>query len=372
MNNKRKEIRYAVIGLGHIAQVAVLPAFRHAKKNSRLVALVSGDPKKRKKISEQYQIENVFSYDQYEQLLDSGLIDAVYICLPNHMHFNYAKMALEKGIHVLSEKPLAPSVEECAELVQLAKRNKLKFMTAYRLHFEPANLKAIEFAKSKKLGELRYFNSIFSFMIKDPDNIRLKNSTGGGTLWDIGIYCLNAARGLFQAEPIEVMAMTTAKKDKKFSEVEEMAGVVMKFPENRMANFVVSFGSEAVANFNLFGTKGSLSLENAYEYEEVRTLKVKTQKGERRFKFGKVDQFAPEIMYFSDCILKNKNVEPSGVEGLADVIVIQALYESAATGKTIVIPPLSEIEKKQKPNHRQKFKVPPVQKVEPVGVRSPS
>src|SRR4051812_19736662 len=136
-------IRYAVVGLGHIAQAAVLPAFAHAK-NSRLTAFVSGDPLKLSKLARKYGVENNFSYDDYDDLLGSGIIDAVYIALPNSMHFEYARRALERGVHVLCEKPFTTSSRDAQELIRLADENDVRLMTAYRLHFERANLEAAE------------------------------------------------------------------------------------------------------------------------------------------------------------------------------------------------------------------------------------
>lgn len=367
-----RKIRYGIVGLGHIAQAAVLPAFRHAKKNSVIAALVSGDAKKRRKIADNYKIENVFSYDEYDSFLESGLIDAVYNCLPNHLHYEFSKRAMKKGIHVLCEKPLALTAKDCHDLIEASKKNNVKFMTAYRLHFDPANLKAIELCQRGRIGDLRYFNSNFSFMIQDRNNIRLKNEAGGGALWDIGVYCVNEARSIFKSEPLEVMCMTASGTNGKFDEVEECAGVVMKFSGNRIASFVCSFGAEAVGEFSVFGTKGQIHVENAYEYTTSRKITLKSEQGRKTFRFKKVDQFAPELLYFSDAILKDRKIEPSGYEGLADVAVIEALYKSAATGSSVQIDQKKEVKTKLRPSPKQKIQRPPVSEVSTVGVRSPS
>lgn len=372
IKKESRKIRYAVVGLGHIAQTAVLPAFRHAKENSVLSAFVTGNPKKAKNMAQKYRVSNVYSYDEYDKMLEDKVIDAVYIALPNNMHRDYAKKAMQKGIHVLCEKPLASSSQECIDLIDTAASEKVKLMTAYRLHFDPANLKAVELADSGKIGELRYFNSSFSYVIQDPLNIRLKHEAGGGPLWDIGVYCVNAARYLFRSEPIEVMAMLTSGKDTKFQEVEEMAGVVMKFPGDRIANFVCSFGAHETSDFEVFGSKGNLKLEKAYEYTTPRKLTLTTQKARKVFNFKKTDQFAPELIYFSDCILKNKTVEPSGQEGLADVLVIESIFKSAETRKAVLVPHRDEIDKKVRPSLRQKLQKPGLAKVDTVSVKSPS
>src|SRR5204863_3399623 len=167
---------------GHIAQVAVLPAFVHARRNSRLTAIVSGDRTKRREIAKRYRLDRAFGYDEFDECLQS--VDAVYIALPNSMHADYTIRAARAGVHVLCEKPLAISVRECEEMVEAAEKHRVRLMTAYRLHFEKANLAALEAAKSGKLGDLRAFSSTFSMQVR-KDNIRTKRRLGGGPLFDL-------------------------------------------------------------------------------------------------------------------------------------------------------------------------------------------
>src|SRR5712672_3001708 len=140
---KKDKVRYAVVGLGYIAQIAVLPAFAHATENSEITALVSSDPKKLKELSRKYGVEHTYSYEQYAECLASGEIDAVYIALPNNMHRAYTEAAAQAGIHVLCEKPMAFDENECEAMIAEAERAQIKLMIAYRLHFEPGNLEAI-------------------------------------------------------------------------------------------------------------------------------------------------------------------------------------------------------------------------------------
>src|SRR3954467_1985206 len=140
----KRLIRYAVVGCGHIAQVAVLPAFGNARRNSKLAAIVSGDPVKRGELCRKYDIPKAFDYPEYDQLLKSGDIDAVYIALPNTLHAEYAERAARAGLHVLCEKPMAVTEAECELMARVAREHRVKLMVAYRLHFERANLEAIE------------------------------------------------------------------------------------------------------------------------------------------------------------------------------------------------------------------------------------
>ena len=191
---------YAVVGLGHIAQAAVLPAFRHARTNSQLNALVSGSRLRLSKLSRTYGVKHTYHYDRYNDCLESGEVDAVYLALPNHLHKRYASAALQKGIHVLCEKPLSLTGSDCKAILRAAEKGGAKLMVAYRLHFDEANLNLISLGQSRRLGDLRIGHSLFTQQVREGDT-RLDPRVGGGPLPDIGIYCINAARYLFQAEP---------------------------------------------------------------------------------------------------------------------------------------------------------------------------
>jgi predicted dehydrogenase len=367
MAEKRK-IRYAVVGLGHIAQVAVLPAFAHATRNSELTAWVSDDPVKHEKLRKKYNVQHTYSYEQYDDCLRSGAIDAVYIALPNNMHCEFTVRAAQAGIHVLCEKPMAVTEKECEQMIAAAAKARVQLMIAYRLHFEKANLEAVEIVRSGKLGEPRFFSSVFAMQVKE-DNIRLKRDLGGGTLYDIGIYCINASRYLFGAEPSQVFAFSMSGTDDRFREVDEMTGALLRFPQDRLASFTCSFGSTDVSAYEVVGTEGEIRVEPAYEYvgELKHRLTVKGKTRERTF--SKRDQFAPELIYFSNCIINNVSPEPSGAEGLADVRIIRALYHSAELGRPVELKPFT---KGQRPDPEQEITRPPVDKPELVHVQSAS
>jgi glucose-fructose oxidoreductase len=359
----RKQIRYAVVGLGHIAQVAMLPAFGNARRNSALAALVSSDDAKRRQISEKYGVEATYSYEQYDECLRSG-IDAVYIALPNHLHCDYAVRAARAGVHVLCEKPLALTEEDCGRMGAAAREAGVKLMTAYRLHFERANLEAAEIARSGRLGVPRLFTSTFCTPV-EPGNIRAQRETGGGVLWDIGIYCINAARALFRAEPLEVQASVAGC----IGDIEETASAVLRFSDDRVAAFTASFGCDKVSEYRLAGDKGDLAVEPAYEYAVALRHRLTLGGETRERRFARRDQFAPELLYFSDCILQNRQPEPGADEGLADVRVIRALYRSAETGRPVELPPF---EKHERPSLEQEIRRPPVEKPEVINAAPPS
>ncbi|WP_224240441.1 Gfo/Idh/MocA family protein [Hyalangium gracile] len=362
-----RQVGYAVVGLGHFAQDAILPAFEHAKDNSKLVALVSGDPEKARELGERHGVP-VFDYDRLEECLALPEVEAVYIAVPNARHAEFAVRAAKAGVHVLCEKPLAITVEQCREMIRACEESDVRLMTAYRLHFEQANLTAVEAVREGKIGDPRMFTSTFTFQINAP-NIRLERDKGGGVLWDIGVYCVNAARYLFRAEPVEVFAFCDKGKDARFTEVEEAASVVMRFPEGKLAAFNVSFGSEAVATYQVVGTEGTLKLDNAYEYKGDIRWELMSEGKTRKGKVPPRDQIAPELLAFSDCVIEGQEPEPNGWEGLADVRIISALYESARTGQPVRLEPF---EKPRRPTKEQEEHRPAGDTPELINVEAPS
>ena len=273
-----RKIKYAIVGLGYISQVAILPAFAHAQENSELAAIVSGDPAKLKALAKKYKVPKTYSYEQYADCLADG-IDAVYIALPNSMHRAYAEGAARAGVHVLCEKPMAVNEQECEAIMDAAEKATTKLMIAYRLHFERGNLSVIESIRQGRIGEPRIFNSVFCQQVS-PGNSRLERGLGGGPLFDIGIYCINAGRYLFAAEPYEVFAYSASGRDERFQQVPEMISALLKFSGDRLASFTCSFGAADRSEYEIVGTKGSIRMNPAYEM--VGDLKREPQSMERR------------------------------------------------------------------------------------------
>jgi glucose-fructose oxidoreductase len=244
----QSKVRYAVVGLGYIAQAAVLPAFAHARRNSSLHAIVSGSTQKLNELGDKYRIPVRASYDEYERCLQE--VDAVYIATPNTEHADYAVRAAKAGKHVLCEKPLAVTQEECRRMSRAARQHNVKIMTAYRLHFEPLFLEVLDIVRSGKIGEPRFFSSSFSMHAK-PGGIRTQRELGGGTLYDLGIYCINTARLMFGAEPTEVFASSIDGARSNMPEIDEMTTGVMKFDGDRLATFTTSFSANGVSDFRV-------------------------------------------------------------------------------------------------------------------------
>ena len=339
---KGNRVRYAVVGLGWIAQAAFMPGVEHTG-NSEMVALVTGHEEKAQKVGEKYGIEKVYSYDELDTLLASGEIDAVYLATPNFDHVAYAVKTLEAGIHLLLEKPMAVSVEECERIIAAGKKTGAKLMIAYRLHFEPGTLKAIERVRAGEIGTVRFFNSSFSQPVSGQ-NHRAKNGFWAGPVPDMGPYPLNAVRNLFGAEPIEVFATGVCTDPERFVDVdgrsfEDTVTVTLKFEANRVASFMLSYNGGDVDEYRIVGSKGDLYAKPAYQVGTAIEHVLTVNKFESSESFKKTDHFGGELKYFSNCIMKDEEPEPDGEEGMLDVRVLAAIEQSLLTGSVQTLAP---------------------------------
>ena len=334
----RKKIRYAIVALGDIAQEAMLPGVDHTG-NSEVVALVTGDPVKAREVGEQYGIDETCGYDGFEALLGSGKIDAIYLSTPNWRHAEFVVPALEAGIHVLCEKPLEVSTEKAQPIVDAARASAAKLMVAYRLHFEPATLDAIERIRDGELGDLVLFTSCFAQRV-DPANHRVKNGALAGPLLDMAPYPINAMRYLFGAEPTEVVSATaTRHPEAGFGDLDDTVAATLRFPGDLIGQFVVSYYANSVGSLVIAGTKGSIQLDPAFTFgaglEQWRTIGEK----QSHETFKATDQFGGQMRYFSDCILDDVAPEPDVEEGLADLRVTDGIQRALASGRSETLPP---------------------------------
>ena len=372
-------VGYAVVGLGWISQAAMLPAFHNAAHNSRLVALVSGSQRKRRALAERYELSyerDTFDYDDLEECLARDDVDAIYLAVPNHLHREYTERAAAAGVHVLCEKPMAVSAEECRAMIRSCDDAGVRLMVAYRLHLDPANLEVVDRVTSGAIGRTRLFNATFTQQVEEGDIRLMPPDEGGGPLYDIGVYCINAARYFFRAEPESVWATRATRPQERFEEASEMMSCVLRFPEDRLAAFTCSFGAHSVSAFHLVGDDGELRMDNAFSFQGDRELEQVAGvddgpgrgRGPGRQMFPESDQFGPQLAYFSDCILEGRDPEPDGEEGLVDVRVIRALYQSLETGRAVDI----DVERDRRPTPDMAIRYPAVEEPEMIDADDPS
>lgn len=362
-------VRYAVVGLGHISQTAVLPGFANAE-NSQLVALISGDAEKRELLSAAYGV-SAYDYCDLEVCIARERVDAVYIGTPDHQHREFAVRSARARAHVLCEKPLASSYAEGEKIVSACDQAGVLLMVAYRLHFNTAHLELVRLVWDGAIGRVRSVHCL-NLQTVEEGNSRLRTRYSNGPLYDVGIYCVNAARYLLRREPVEAYCMDVQPAiDPRFREVPEQVAGILFFAPDLVATFTCAFGSASLSEVRVVGSEGWLRLSPAFPYDLSSTLEV--VRGEQRTvdTFPMTDQFGAQLAYFSSCILSNEQPEPDGTEGLADLAVLEALQASAKTGARRSI--RANVPVKQVwPSFAQAISLPPIHSTTSVNVRSPS
>ena len=332
-----KKLGWAVVGLGSLSIHQILPAFAKCEK-SKVTALVSGHSDKANKLAPRYGVDpkHIYNYENYDSLKNDSEVDVIYIVLPNGMHAEYTIRALQAGKHVLCEKPMANTPADCQKMIDAARAANRKLMVAYRCRYEPYNKEAIRIVRSQELGPTQTILTNAGWHIDNPDQWRLKKDlAGGGSLMDIGIYALNAARYLSGEEPTEVNAMMySTPGDPRFKEVEENINFQLRFPSGVLANCSSSYGYYHQSHFRVLGTTGLLELDPATWYSGLR-LRVQHGTVFEERELPVVDHFAAEMDHLSGCILENQEPLTPGEEGLRDLKIITAIYEAARAGKTV-------------------------------------
>jgi predicted dehydrogenase len=334
-----KKMGWAIVGLGRLSIYQILPAFAKCEK-SRPVAFVSGHPDKANKLAARYGVnpKNIYSYQNYDSIKDNPEVDIIYIVLPNSMHAEYTIRGFQAGKNVLSEKPMACTTAECQKMIEAGRAAGKKLMVAYRCRYEPYNREAIRIAQSGELGPTQVILADTGFKMGNPDEWRLKKAmAGGGSMMDIGIYAVNASRYLSGEEPTEVNAMLySTPGDPRFKEVEENVNFQMRFPSGVVANCTSSYGYYATSHYRVIGTEGWVDMDPATWYSGLH-MKVGNKNGVLERELPTLDHFALEMDHMSQCVMENKEPLTPGEEGLKDIKLIMAVYEAAASGKTVKV-----------------------------------
>jgi predicted dehydrogenase len=319
------------IGLGRIAG-HFMPA-AGATTNSQITALVSGHRDKADRIAAQYGVpaSSIYNYENFDEIAHNSNVDAVYVALPNSMHAEYTQRAAKAGKHVLCEKPMATSVADCEIMIAACKAANVKLMIAYRCHYEPTNLKAIRMIRDGALGQVQSIVSPFGFNIALGEWRLSKKMAGGGPLFDVGIYSLNACRYLTGEEPQHISAYASViDHDGRFKEVEENVAWTMKFPSGIVASCSTTYGANMEGYFKVYGSKGWLQVDQAFVYEGLHlTAEFQGAKIDELNPARDPSQFQAEAEHFSHCIQNNLEPQSPGEEGLRDLGYITQIYRSA-------------------------------------------
>lgn len=324
----------ALVGLGNYAGGQLAPALQETE-HCYLAGIVTGTPSKIDKWKSKYDIpdKNVYNYETFDSIKDNPDIDIIYVVLPNSMHAEYVVRAAKAGKHVICEKPMAITVEDCDKMIAACKEAGKMLSIGYRLHFEPYNKEMARLGQNKVYGNIKKMIGQFGFEAGDPTQWRLKKAmAGGGPLMDVGIYCVQAFCYTSGLEPIAVTAKEGPKTDpEKFNEVEESLSWQFEMPGGIIADGQCSYGE----NMNLLraeAEKGWFELDPAYNYSGQ---KGATSDG--KLDFPKVNQQAKQMDDFAMAI-KNKRPTPvPGEMGRRDVKYLQAIYEAMRTGQRVEI-----------------------------------
>lgn len=328
-----EKLGIALVGLGNYAMGQLAPALQNTKL-CRLSGLVTGTPSKEVKYGKEYNISdsNIYNYETYDQIADNDDIDIIYVVLPNSMHAEYTIRAAEAGKHVISEKPMATSVEDAEAMVAACKNAGVKLSVGYRLHFEPHHQQVMRLGHNETFGAVNSIDGGFGFTIGgSPDRWRLdKELAGGGPLMDVGIYAIQAALYTLGEKPVSVVAETMEKtKPQLFDEVEETIHWTLEFPSGLKATGKSSYNQSY--NYHHAETeKGFFHVEPSYGYGGV---KGETHKGSMGL--PNVGQQKLQMDAFADCIHNGRESRVPGEMGLRDVKILMAIYESAETGRKV-------------------------------------
>lgn len=338
-----QRIGFAIVGIGHLSISQILPAFGRSEF-CKPVALVSGNPDKARKIAAQYSVKptSIYNYANFEQLGENQDVKVVYIVLPNSMHAEYTMRAAKIGKHVLSEKPMATSVADCENMITACRSANVKLMVAYRQQYEPMNREIAKMIRAGELGTLRSFLATLTQNQDDPSQWRLhKALSGGGCLPDVGIYCLNASRFWSGEEPIEVFGQTfQPHDDPRFTEVEAACSFALRFPSGLLASCNADYAAHRSSFARMEGAKSWIQLSPSFGYNGLKLQYNRLFEGHGTDflpSINEQDQFALEMDHMAECVMRNQQPHTPGEEGLQDIRIIEAIYESARTNRPVAL-----------------------------------
>ena len=327
-----KPVGYAIIGLGYISDI-----FMRACANSqsaKVVALVTGHPEEKgKKYAAMYGVpaSSIYTYETFDRIRDNKDVEAVYVGLPNSMHSEYTVRSAQARKHVLCEKPMAISSDECRTMIAACNKAAVKLMIAYRVQYDPTWKQVVTMLKAGDIGQVQSFRGGF-FNQQQAGAWRLdRKLAGGGPIMDLGIYPLNAIRYLTGEEPDAFTAITSTRDNSgRFAQVEQSMEWTMKLPSGIVASCGTSYGQTGPGFLRINGDKGFLEIDPAFFYDGVhvggRTVNGPVDiAGTGKMPF----QFQLEAESFSSCVRTNTPSPTPGEEGLKDMIAIEEIYKSA-------------------------------------------
>lgn len=331
IKRQKEKLGIALVGLGYYATDVLAPRLLKTE-HCYLAGIVTGTPEKEKIWMEKYNIpkKNVYNYENYDEIANNEDINIIYVVLPNSMHAEYTIRAAKAGKHVICEKPMALSTDECQAMIDACHSNNVALSIGYRMHFETTTQEIMKWGREKEFGDITYVHASAGFKWPSnmsPDHWKLKRSYGGGPLMDMGVYSIQGARYSTQEEPISATGQIYQPDNEFFKEVPESVTFQLEFPSGAVANLATSFGIRT----NLLYVACEDGWYELNPFSGYGGIKGLSSRGE--IKFPQVDQQATQMDEVALCIKEDKPMRVTGEEGLADVKVVEAIEESVKSGK---------------------------------------
>lgn len=330
---QKKKLGVALVGLGYYSTDLLAPALQLTKHCS-LTGIVTGSPGKVSRWQQQYNIpsNNVYDYKGFDTIANNPAIDVIYIVLPPSMHAEYVIKAANAGKHVWCEKPMALTAAECNAMINACAKNKVKLSIGYRMQHEPNTQRIIQFRKDKTYGDIIKVSAAAGYFDSRTDHWKQKKAMGGGSMYDMGVYPLNAARYVTGEEPIAVTAKQSTTRPQIYTEVDETMQFTLEFPSGAIANCETSFGKN-MNTLDVVCKKGGYKLEPFQSYSGI---SGETSDG-IKLNAAIPNQQAKQMDEDALAIINNKPVLVPGEEGLKDIRVVEAIYRSVKEKGRVVI-----------------------------------
>ncbi len=333
LKREKKKLGVALVGLGYYSTDLLAPALQKTDY-CELRGIVTGSPEKIPVWQKKYGIKdsNVYNYENMHTIANNDDIDVIYIVLPTGLHAEYAIKAANAGKHVWCEKPMARTTKECRNIIEACNKNKVKLSIGYRMQHEKNTQTLMKWAETEPYGSITGLKAAAGYNGGTITPWKLEKEMGGGAMYDMGVYPLNAARYSTGMEPIAVKATHSTTRPKIFDEVDETTIFELEFPGYIIANCRTSFG-ESLNNLEVKCNNGGYYLRPFQAYSGVRG---KSTDGKILEPMGK-NQQAVQMDDDALAIINNKPVLVPGEEGLKDIAIVEKIYESAANGGNRVL-----------------------------------